>query len=548
MRKIKLNPTSKQKKSLLSHYYGSKYTYNTVINYINNNLEACLDVNDYDMNRIRILNRTVPYNDDKWTKLNDFFTENMFFIPGNMNIYCRDKFVTAYSGSEKKPNPFFTNDNKWVLNTPKVIRQQAVFEAFKNLKSASTNLIQENIPRFYLGYKRRKYKTWTIGIEKQCCLQHKPIDRSGTIKTLIKKLKSKKLSHYKKNRLKNSLNRIKNINGRNDYVLNILSENYRFYGAKEIKNGTFPIKEKTKEKNKIKKIRKEQESKDRKDKLEQELRRLEEIKMMMKEDYIKYKEPKLDTKKFGKKRMGRDKNMIRDDFDPQGDCFIHKDSVGDYYLLMPIQINKERTEPDYTKPVVGIDPGVRTFITTCDIENNYNYVCTNFEEKVERLIRKKKMYEFQSTKYNIDNTRIRYFKKLIRNRKDEIKHKCADFLTKKYNIILLPFFKVKSMVKKNIKLSRRSLRTKDKNEMINQSHYAFKQYLKSKAEERGCTVIDVSEHATTITCSRCFKITRSCTNRIHNCVFCHLSAGRDSNAAKNILVRNSDMIGSSLNG
>ena len=55
---------------------------------------------------------------------------------------------------------------KWILRTPKGIREHAVFEANKNLKSAISNMKNGHIKHFNLGYLKKKNIKWTIGIPK----------------------------------------------------------------------------------------------------------------------------------------------------------------------------------------------------------------------------------------------------------------------------------------------------------------------------------------------------------------------------------------------
>jgi hypothetical protein len=51
-----------------------------------------------------------------------------------------------------KGNVFFEN-KQWLTETPKSIRQQAVFEAVKNFKSAFSNLRNKNIDKFKVRFK-----------------------------------------------------------------------------------------------------------------------------------------------------------------------------------------------------------------------------------------------------------------------------------------------------------------------------------------------------------------------------------------------------------
>ena len=75
----------------------------------------------------------------------------------------RNKFVTS------KDNPWIA-DKEWLTETPKAIRQQAVFEVVKNFKAAFTNKTNGNIDKFKMTYKKKgrhnAQRPWTIGIEK----------------------------------------------------------------------------------------------------------------------------------------------------------------------------------------------------------------------------------------------------------------------------------------------------------------------------------------------------------------------------------------------
>jgi len=74
----------------------------------------------------------------------------------------RNRLVT------EKNNTFF-DDRRWLLDTPKVIRQQAVFEATKNFKAAWSNKRAGNIQKFAMGFKSKKKSNgcFVLGIEKQ---------------------------------------------------------------------------------------------------------------------------------------------------------------------------------------------------------------------------------------------------------------------------------------------------------------------------------------------------------------------------------------------
>lgn len=116
MRKIKLNPTRSQKLMLNKFASAARYTYNECVAAVNSGVSA---------------NKQA----------------------------LRNSFVTA------KSNPFF-DDKPWLLETPKVIRQQAAFEAAKNFKAAWTNKSRGNIDSFKMGFKSKRQPGYVLGIEK----------------------------------------------------------------------------------------------------------------------------------------------------------------------------------------------------------------------------------------------------------------------------------------------------------------------------------------------------------------------------------------------
>ena len=82
----------------------------------------------------------------------------------------RDSVVTKKS-RDGKVNAFF-DDKEWLLDTPKAIRQQAVFEAKKNQKSAISNKSAGHIKTFDLKSKKTEGGSWTIGVERSVAFDH----------------------------------------------------------------------------------------------------------------------------------------------------------------------------------------------------------------------------------------------------------------------------------------------------------------------------------------------------------------------------------------
>lgn len=119
MRKIKLNPNRQQRETLNKFGDAARFTYNECVAAVNS--------------------KTLPAN----------------------KMRLRNAFVTA------KNNDDYFQDKQWLLETPKVIRQQAAFEAAKNFKAAWTNKARGNIDNFKMGFKSKRTRGYVIGIEKQ---------------------------------------------------------------------------------------------------------------------------------------------------------------------------------------------------------------------------------------------------------------------------------------------------------------------------------------------------------------------------------------------
>lgn len=138
MRKIKLHPSKIQKLKLNTFADASRFTYNSCV-----------------------------------SAVNEGHSTNKMML--------RNKFVTA------KNNDFFVG-KEWLLETPKVIRQQTVFEVAKNFKSAFSNKRNGNIKKFKMSFRSLKSQRkhgYVLGIEKAVRFEDDGISkRSGKLTIL----------------------------------------------------------------------------------------------------------------------------------------------------------------------------------------------------------------------------------------------------------------------------------------------------------------------------------------------------------------------------
>ena len=181
-------------------------------------------------------------------------------------------------------------------------------------------------------------------------------------------------------------------------------------------------------------------------------------------------------------------------------------------------------------PVVALDPGVRTFQTLYSVNFAAKVGHSDFSRiyrlcyVLDRLYSRRKK---QST--NRYNLKLKWIRWKIKDLISEIHHKLALFLVKSFDCILLPSFETSDMVTK--------LHSKVARAMLGWSHYRFKQFLKFKAQEYSCDVIEVNEAYTSKTCGNCGKQQKIGSKKVLKCS-CGICIDRDLNGARNIFLKN----------
>jgi putative transposase len=111
---------------------------------------------------------------------------------------------------------------------------------------------------------------------------------------------------------------------------------------------------------------------------------------------------------------------------------------------------------------------------------------------------------------------------------DELHKKTASFLVTRFDKIFIPTFETSQMVTK--------LTSKTARSMLSFAHFRFKSFLKAKAEEYSCEVMDCNEAYTSKTCSYCGKIHNIGSKKVMRCD-CGANVDRDGNGARGIFLR-----------
>lgn len=139
MKKIKIKINSIQKKTFNIWNNHSRLSYNKAINLINESNNN--NISEFNLNYFKI-----KYPNSKVEKVS---SNNKY-----SKLDLRD-LITPELVNSKIP---------WILQTPKAVREGAVFQAYSNYESALTNYKNGNINNFRLKFQSKKKKKWSLTI------------------------------------------------------------------------------------------------------------------------------------------------------------------------------------------------------------------------------------------------------------------------------------------------------------------------------------------------------------------------------------------------
>lgn len=214
---------------------------------------------------------------------------------------------------------------------------------------------------------------------------------------------------------------------------------------------------------------------------------------------------------------------------------IEKDSRlqikrGKYFLCVPITIKNETiaTRSD----CCSLDPGVRKFQTLYSKEEVIHVGVK--KELLRRYFNKLDKLQSLRMKGDIRKSKKKYENRIrdkIENVVDDLHYKTINYITKKYNTIILPTFESQKLLKKmDSRISKRML--------LAYKQYQFKTRLQQKCAQRGNRLILCTEEYTSKTCGRCGVIkTDLRREETYECGECGLQIDRDINGARNILIK-----------
>jgi IS605 OrfB family transposase len=197
--------------------------------------------------------------------------------------------------------------------------------------------------------------------------------------------------------------------------------------------------------------------------------------------------------------------------------------------------------------VASVDPGVSPFACIWSPTSNECYQA-GWKDKftLEKWVCEADRLLDLAQTFPIRNIRKRY-RKVYNEHREKMMNKVLDmhkkvacFLVKNFDVILYPKFEIKSMVKKDFK---RKIRKRTVRNLYNWNFYKFKKQLEYKAEECGKKLFLVSEAYTSKTCTHCGNLHGSLGgSKVYKCSECGVIYDRDIGGARNIFLRNENLL------
>ncbi|KAL3673603.1 hypothetical protein V7S43_001304 [Phytophthora oleae] len=195
---------------------------------------------------------------------------------------------------------------------------------------------------------------------------------------------------------------------------------------------------------------------------------------------------------------------------------------------------------------VALDPGLKAFMTGADLCGNAVRIGRGNRDHLENLRNRaadaqRRMSEIKNICGHRTGKQWKTFARAkrafdcatakMKNCVKELHYQTCAYLTKHYNTIVLPIFSSMQMVKKSI------ARNHTYNKMLlGLKHFQFRELLRAKCELMGKSLVVCSEMYTSQTCGHCSRLHLKLGNKdVFECPHCNHVAGRDVNAAFNIL-------------
>ncbi|MHC5897205.1 type V CRISPR-associated protein C2c8 [Nostoc sp.] len=231
--------------------------------------------------------------------------------------------------------------------------------------------------------------------------------------------------------------------------------------------------------------------------------------------------------------------------DEYGSARILKEPSG-YYLQVCVDVSEVKLKA--SDRAVGIDPGLKAVITTdAGREVTPPKLYRQAQAKLRRLQRKLARQQKDSSGSKKTKQLIARLHEKIRRSRNAFNHKLSTKIVHEYGAIAMEDLQIKNLTRKPKAKQREDGNGYEQNGAkrkagLNKSFADSAlgdliSKIESKSKIAGREFVKVPAHYTTIDCSQCGeKIKKSLSIRTHHCT-CGYVAGRDENAAQNILLK-----------
>lgn len=249
---------------------------------------------------------------------------------------------------------------------------------------------------------------------------------------------------------------------------------------------------------------------------------------------------------YEKFKLGRIKTKEELPGEFEHDLRLQRNALGEYYLLIPVPTPPKpepRKEPN--KRMIALDPGTRVFMTGYEPSGSVIEVggadmgrierlCAHLDALHSRIAKERHLKKKWRMRRAAASMRAK-----IRNLVDDIHKKVSYYLATTYDVVLLPKFEASNMVRR----ATRRIQSKSVRAMLTWAHYRFRQRLLNRCKRSNCGVAVVTEEYTSMTCGKCGELhAKLGRNKRFRCPTCNHDVDRDRNAARNILLMNSDKV------
>jgi putative transposase len=200
-----------------------------------------------------------------------------------------------------------------------------------------------------------------------------------------------------------------------------------------------------------------------------------------------------------------------------------------YFILLPIKIVPNDINNQYYKKVIGLDAGIRTFLTGFSQDNIIeigNNLSSTINKRLNRIDKINSVITNERKKRKAENKRYRK----IQNQINDLHWKSINYLTDNYDEIIIGKLStsniIQNSINKNVKRIASLMRS-----------YVFRERLKYKCSYKNKKLKIINESYTSKICSSCGHMkTEINKSKIYECINCKSIMDRDYNGAKNIFL------------